>query len=107
MKTFFITLFCLFFLSACATNEKIVIKEKPVYILLEPPVALYQKQKRIKPPDIQNYTQAQWSEKEEILFNHIEKLNKQISDLITDRASTERWVIEQRSLIKEKERDKK
>ena len=48
-----------------------------------------------------------YQEKEELLFDHIDKLNKQISSLLEDRKSIQSWVIKQRALIKEKERDKK
>lgn len=106
MKHFLISLFCLFFLSACATNEKIVIKDKVVYVLAEPPSALYQKEKRIKPPDTQQYVESSWEEKEELLFDYVEKLNNQISSLFKDRQSIEKWIEKQKVLIKEKERDK-
>lgn len=100
-------LFLSLFLVGCSTTEKVVFKDNVVYVNAEPPSSLYEPVKRIKPPNIETYVQSESQEKEELLFDHIDKLNKQISSLLEDRKSIQAWVIKQRALIKEKERDKK
>lgn len=55
--------------------------------------------RRLKPPYSKVYVDSDWEEKERILFDHIKKQDIFIDGLLTDRASTNTWVIEQRAKV--------
>ena len=97
MKHILFTICFLLALVGCATQPEIryVPKVETTTIVLSPPSALYAPVKRVKPPNIKDYVQANWTTKETILYDHIHKLDIQIEALFIDRTSTGKWVAEQ------------
>lgn len=94
--------------AGCASAPpKYVTEVKNNYVVFEPPKETYNKVTRLKPPYSKQYVDATWEEKEKILFDHIGRQDLQIDNLITDRESTNKWVIEQRKKVDKLQKESK
>jgi len=104
-----LSVLCSLFLVACASQveTKYVTQVQTVYVVQSPPKELYDPNvQRVKPPKPSVYSEKDWDEKEQLLIDHIKKLNSQIETLITDRKFIEKWIEEQNKLIQDKEKNK-
>ena len=100
LKTAIFVFLVTLFLVACGTAPpKYITEVQNNYVVVEPPKKLYEPMRRLKPPHDKVYVDSDWEEKERILFDHIKKQDIFIDGLLTDRASTNTWVIEQRAKV--------
>lgn len=108
LKLAIVAFLVLLLLAACGTAPpKYITEVKNNYVVMEPSKKLYEPVRRLKPPYTRTYVDAGWEEKEKILFDHIDKQDLMIENLLTDRTSIGTWVTEQKAkVIKLQKEDK-